>query len=243
MLAIIGGSGLTTLDGLTLLESLNVETPYGATSAPIEKGVFAGRDVYFLARHGKNHGFAPHEVNYRANLWALESLGVTAIIGVNAVGGISAEMGPESIVIPDQLIDYTWGRESSFSSVGDVIHADFTFPYTQSLREQLLATAKEIELSVFSQGVYGVTQGPRLETAAEINKLEKDGCDIVGMTAMPEAILARELDLEYVNLSLVVNMAAGRSEGVITMDEIYRVLDIGMIHIRRLIAEAIKRIL
>lgn len=235
MLAIIGGTGLTALEGLTLKESIPVETPYGAASANIEKGELNGSPVFFLARHGKSHSLAPHAVNYRANIWALNSLGVTRIVGVNAVGGINARMVPESIVIPDQIIDYTWGRLSSYSEEGKVIHADFTYPYTEELRQQLVKAADKITANVFDGGVYGATQGPRLETAAEINRLEKDGCDIVGMTAMPEAILARELGMQYANVSLVVNMAAGRSEGLITMDDIQRVLDAGMGRVRELL--------
>ena len=239
MLAIIGGTGLTALEGLTLQDSIVMETPYGVPSANIEKGELNGSPVFFLARHGKAHSLTPHSVNYRANIWALQSLGVTRIIGVNAVGGINASMGPEVIVIPDQIIDYTWGRQSSFSEEGRVIHADFTYPYTEELRRQLFAAANKVSVSVCDSGVYGATQGPRLETAAEINRLEKDGCDIVGMTAMPEAILARELDMQYANVSLVVNMAAGRSEGLITMDDIQRVLDAGMGRVRALLSAVV----
>lgn len=236
MLAIIGGTGLTSLKGLALLKSVSVDTPYGAPSAEIEKGELGGSPLFFLARHGKKHSLAPHSVNYRANMWALHSLGVTHIIGVNAVGGIHPRLGPEAIVIPDQLIDYTWGRESSYSDVGNVIHADFTYPYSANIRSKLLLVAEERSIKVVDGGVYGATQGPRLETAAEINRLERDGCDIVGMTAMPEAILARELGVEYANVSLVVNMAAGRSEGLITMEDIQRVLDAGMVNVRELLA-------
>ncbi|OUR87919.1 methylthioadenosine phosphorylase [Gammaproteobacteria bacterium 42_54_T18] len=236
MLAIIGGTGLAALEGLTLEDSIVMETPYGVPSANIEKGELNGSPVFFLARHGKAHSLTPHSVNYRANIWALQSLGVTRIIGVNAVGGINASMGPEVIVIPDQIVDYTWGRQSSFSEEGRVIHADFTYPYTEELRQQLFAAANKVSVNVCDSGVYGVTQGPRLETAAEIDRLEKDGCDIVGMTAMPEAILARELNIQYANVSLVVNMAAGRSEGLITMDDIQRVLDAGMGQVRVLLS-------
>ena len=197
MLAIIGGTGLSELEGFEIEESIEIKTPYGNPSAAIEKGLLKQIPVLFLARHGKSHRFPPHAVNYRANIWALQSLGVTKIVGVNAVGGIPENMGPEVIVIPDQVIDYTWGRESSFSEVGSVIHADFTYPYTAEVRQLILAAAENAGVPVLDGGVYGATQGPRLETAAEIDKLERDGCDIVGMTAMPEAILARELDIQY----------------------------------------------
>lgn len=239
MLAIIGGTGLTALEGLSLQDSIAVETPYGVPSAEIEKGELNQAPVFFLARHGKTHQFAPHTVNYRANIWALQSLGVTEIVGVNAVGGINDSMRPESIVIPDQLIDYTWGRDSSFSEIGKVIHADFTKPYSDNLRQRFVVAANQVSIPINDGGVYGVTQGPRLETAAEVDRLEKGGCDIVGMTAMPEAILARELNIEYANISLVVNMAAGRSEGLITMEDIQRVLDAGMVNVRKLLAAVV----
>ncbi|MDX1696335.1 MAG: S-methyl-5'-thioinosine phosphorylase [Ketobacteraceae bacterium] len=239
MLAIIGGTGLTDLEGLDLTDEKIVNTPYGSCSAPLQFGKYNQVDVAFLARHGKGHTIAPHAINYRANIWALRESGVRSIIAVNAVGGIRKNYGAESVVIPHQIIDYTWGRESSYSEKGKVIHIDFTDPYTEELRE-LLIDAGELEgLTVHSQGVYGVTQGPRLETVAEVDRLERDGCDIVGMTGMPEAALARELDLEYACVSLVVNPAAGRSDGVITMAQIEQAIARGMGKIRRLIARAL----
>ena len=239
MLAIIGGTGLTDLEGLTLSDEKIVSTPYGDCSAPIQFGKYNDVDVAFLARHGKGHTIAPHGINYRANIWALKESGVTAVIAVNAVGGIRKNYGTESVVVPHQVIDYTWGRESSYSEKGKVIHIDFTEPYTEELRE-LLIDAGELEgMTVHSQGVYGVTQGPRLETAAEVDRLERDGCDIVGMTGMPEAALARELDLQYACVSLVVNPAAGRSDSVITMDQIEQAIARGMGKVRRLIARAL----
>lgn len=239
MLAIIGGTGLTDLDGLTITDEKIVFTPYGDCSAPLQFGQYHGVDVLFLARHGKGHTIAPHSINYRANIWALQESGVTSIIAVNAVGGIRKTFATESIVIPHQLIDYTWGRESSFSERGKVLHIDFTEPYTEELRE-LLIDAGELEgLSVHSEGVYGVTQGPRLETIAEVDRLERDGCDIVGMTGMPEAALARELDVQYACVSLVVNPAAGRSDGVITMGQIEQAIERGMGKVRRLIGKAL----
>ena len=228
MLAIIGGTGLTQLDGLVLIEEREIDTPYGMPSAPLQWGKLNNQPVIFLARHGQKHSYSPHEVNYRANLWALKEAGVTDIIAVNVVGGITASMAPGVLVVPHQLVDYTWGRASSFSEIGKVIHIDFTEPYTESLRQKLLMAAEKASIENESQGVYAVTQGPRLETAAEIDRLERDGCDIVGMTAMPEACLARELSLNYAGLSLVVNWGAGRSEGVITMDDIEHVLKVGM---------------
>lgn len=239
MLAIIGGTGLTDLQGLSISDEKIVSTPYGDCSAPIQFGELSGVQVAFLARHGKGHTIAPHAINYRANIWALKESGITSIIAVNAVGGIRKNYGTESIVIPHQIIDYTWGRESSYSEKGKVIHIDFTEPYSEELRE-LLMDAGELEgLLVHSQGIYGVTQGPRLETAAEIDRLERDGCDIVGMTGMPEACLARELSLEYACLSLVVNPAAGRSDSVITMEQIEQAIEKGMGKVRRLIERAL----
>lgn len=235
MLAIIGGTGLTELDGLTIDEQKTIETPYGATSASLEVGQLAGQKVVFLARHGKGHTLPPHQVNYRANIWALRELGVTGIVAVNAVGGINPAMGPEALVVPHQIIDYTWGRETSFSEFGKVIHIDFTHPYDEDLRDALTDAGEMQGYLIHSQAVYAATQGPRLETAAEINRLERDGCDIVGMTGMPEACLARELEMPYACLSLVVNMAAGRSPGIITMADIEKALDSGMSKVRGLL--------
>ncbi|HEX4938454.1 MAG TPA: S-methyl-5'-thioinosine phosphorylase [Candidatus Kapabacteria bacterium] len=237
LIAIVGGTGLTELEGLQITESLAVTTRYGAPSAPLEFGRFGQRDVVFLARHGKGHRLPPHQVNYRANIAALRDAGVTDIIAVNAVGGINSAMGAEALVIPHQIVDYTWGREFTFADEGNVIHVDFSFPYTESLRHGLLAAADKTGHFVHNRGVYAATQGPRLETAAEVDRLERDGCDIVGMTGMPEASLAREAGLNYACLALVVNMAAGRSDGIITMAEIELALKNGMGRVRSLLAQ------
>jgi len=236
LIAIVGGTGLTELEGLEKTESRVVDTRYGAPSAPLEFGRFGQQDVVFLARHGKGHSLPPHQVKYRANISALKSVGVTDIIAVNAVGGINPAMGAEALVVPDQIVDYTWGREFTFAEEGNVLHVDLSYPYDDALRAGLLAAGKKAGLKVHDGGVYAATQGPRLETAAEINRLERDGCDIVGMTGMPEASLAREADLKYACLSLVVNMAAGRSEGIITMEDIDRCLKTGMQNVRALLA-------
>ncbi|MBA57318.1 MAG: S-methyl-5'-thioadenosine phosphorylase [Pseudomonadales bacterium] len=237
LIAIVGGTGLTELEGLELTESRSVETPYGAPSAPLEFGRFGQKEVVFLARHGKGHTVPPHQVNYRANIHALKQVGVKDIIAVNAVGGINAAMGAESLVIPDQIIDYTWGREFTFADRGNVLHVDFSYPYSEALRKGLLAAAATLGINVHDGGVYGATQGPRLETAAEVDRLERDGCDIVGMTGMPEASLAREAELDYACLSLVVNMAAGRSDGIITMEDIERAIHNGMGNVRAILAQ------
>lgn len=223
-LAIIGGTGLYQFPGLDNVERRGIETPYGATSAPVVCGTVGGRPVAFLARHGEGHSVPPHRVNYRANLWALHSLGAKRVIGVNAVGGIRTDMGPRVVAIPDQIIDYTHGRITSFCDAdgAEVKHIDFSEPYTAALRHDLLAAASRAGIAVVDGGCYGATQGPRLETRAEIARLRRDGCDLVGMTGMPEAALARELDLEYACIALVANWAAGcGDEAEISLEEIF----------------------
>jgi len=223
-LAVIGGSGLYALAGLQHAARHAVETPYGAPSDAVLVGDFAGRRVAFLARHGEGHTLAPHRVNYRANVWALHHLGAQRVVGINAVGGIRADLGPRTIVVPDQLIDYTHGRLASFCDAdgAQVQHVDFSAPYTESLRQDLLAAAHAAQIPVIDGGCYGATQGPRLETRAEIARMQRDGCDLVGMTGMPEAVLARELALDYACLALVANFAAGcGDEAEISIDEIF----------------------
>lgn len=237
--AVIGGSGLYALAGLEHAQRHALDTPFGAPSAPIVTGDFAGKRVAFLARHGENHTLAPHRVNYRANVWALHHLGVRRVVGVNAVGGIRADMAPRSIVVPEQLIDYTSGRLSSFCDVegAPVQHTDFSEPYTASVRQQLLAAARAAGIAVIDGGCYGATQGPRLETRAEIARMRRDGCDLVGMTGMPEAVLARELGLEYACLALVANFAAGcGDEAEISVDEIFAHLAAATAEVPRLLA-------
>ena len=210
-LAIIGGTGLYKFPGLENVERRMLATPFGAPSDDIVLGTLAGKRVAFLARHGENHTLAPHRVNYRANVWALQHLGARRVIGVNAVGGIRDDMGPRVIAIPDQIIDYTHGRYDSFCDVegAKVEHVDFTEPYSVALRGKLLAAARGAGIAIIDGGCYGATQGPRLETRAEITRMRRDGCDLVGMTGMPEAALARELNLDYACLALVANWAAG----------------------------------
>ncbi|MDD2767181.1 MAG: S-methyl-5'-thioinosine phosphorylase [Methylococcus sp.] len=226
--AIIGGTGLTRLEELEILRRETVATPYGEPSSALTFGRLAGREFVFLARHGDPHTIPPHRINYRANLWALRQIGAQGIIAAAAVGGIGADMGPGRLAVPHQLIDYTWGRSGTFfeDELDHVTHIDFTQPYSEDLRRKLIASARG--LSVVENGVYGCTQGPRLETAAEIARMERDGCDLVGMTGMPEAALARELELPYAACAIVANWAAGKSEGEITMAEIERHLARGM---------------
>jgi len=224
--AIIAGSGLLSMPGLLIDETLHVDTPWGQPSGPVYCGRLKGVDVLFIARHGATHAIPPHKVNYRANIAALKQLGATHLLAYNAVGGICADCDAGSLVVADQVIDYTWGREHTYydGKEGSVEHIDFTFPYDEALRQVLITAANSAGVTIISQGVYGATQGPRLESAAEITRMERDGCDIVGMTGMPEVALAQEKTLPYASLSLVVNPAAGKASGPIGMAEIEQVL-------------------
>lgn len=229
-LAIIGGTGLTQLQNLKILRQETVDTPYGPPSSAITFGQMDKQEILFIARHGAQHTLPPHKINYRANIWALKQLGVSDIVAVAAVGGITPAMGPEAISIPDQIIDYTWGRSSTFfeDDLEAVTHIDFTYPYHQPLRQRIIEAAQQANVAITATGTYGCTQGPRLESIAEIKRLERDGCNLVGMTGMPEAALARELEINYANCSVVANWAAGKSEHLITMEEIEKTLKGGM---------------
>ncbi|WP_417662690.1 S-methyl-5'-thioinosine phosphorylase [Pseudomonas sp.] len=239
--AIIGGTGLTQLEGLTITAALNIDTPFGAPSAAVLRGEYAGREVLFLARHGHPHRIPPHQVNYRANLWALKEAGAQAILAVNAVGGIHMAMGTGHFCVPHQVIDYTSGREHTYfaGELDHVTHVDFSHPYDEALRSKLCTALTAEHCAFSSHGVYGATQGPRLETVAEIARMERDGCDIVGMTGMPEAVLARELALPYACLSLVVNPAAGKSNELITMAQIEQALVDGMDKVKAVLARVL----
>ncbi len=241
-LAIIGGTGLASLEGLEITGREVVNTRFGEASAPVVHGRLGGVEVSFLPRHGSGHTIPPHRINYRANVWALKKLGIEDIIGVAAVGGIAADLVPGTVVVPEQMVDYTWGREHTFFDEvdGRVEHVDFTRPYSEHLRRRLIDAAAAIELEIHEGGTYGATQGPRLETAAEIDRMERDGCDLVGMTGLPEAALAREVGLGYAHCAVVVNAAAGRSEGEITMARIEAALEIGMKRVRRLLESAVR---
>ncbi|KGM06471.1 5'-methylthioadenosine phosphorylase [Methylophaga thiooxydans] len=241
LMGIIGGSGLSRYPELVVSDVVVLDTPYGKPSAAITIGKLGESEVAFLPRHGDNHAIAPHKINYRANIHALSQLGVTDIIAVAAVGGITTDFGPGALAVPDQLIDYTYGREQSFYSDDFSVdkHIDFTWPYTESLRQNILHAATTSQLKVIAGATYGAVQGPRLETAAEIRRMARDGCDIVGMTGMPEAYLARELELNYATLAVVANWAAGIAEGELTMQQISETLADGIDNVRMLIAGVI----
>jgi 5'-deoxy-5'-methylthioadenosine phosphorylase len=242
MLAIIGGSGLTRLSTLAVAHREVVRTPYGEPSSALLFGQIAGRDTLFLARHGHGHTIPPHRVNYRANVWAVKARGATAILAVASVGGIRG-VAPGELVLPHQLIDYTQNRDASFFDGGDrrVVHVDFTHPYSPPLREKCLTAARQAGIALVDGAVYGAVSGPRLETAAEIDRLERDGATLVGMTGMPEAALAREQELPYVTIAVVVNHAAGRGESAqaISMDGIARVLETAMDKVRVLLEHVV----
>jgi 5'-methylthioinosine phosphorylase len=230
VLAIIGGSGLYSLgDDFELEEQALRATPWGDTSADILLGRWNGIPLAFLPRHGPGHRVPPHQVNYRANIWALKQLGVAQIIAVNAVGGV-----------PDQIIDYSSGREHTFFDGGDdqVSHVDFSWPYSATLRGILLEAGLQLGQPLLASATYGSTNGPRLETAAEITRMRQDGCNLVGMTGMPETVLARELEIDYACLALVVNWAAGVEDKIISMQEILANVEQGMRRVKALLLVA-----
>jgi 5'-deoxy-5'-methylthioadenosine phosphorylase len=241
-IGIIGGSGLTDYPGLIIHERKQVETNFGSPSAVLQLGKLDGVPVVFLPRHGDAHTLPPHKVNYRANIMALKQVGVKQIVAVAAVGGIAADCGPGVLAVPDQIIDYTHGREQSFFSDDFTAdkHLDFTWPYDAKMRENLLKAANNLDLKIKNGGTYGATQGPRLETAAEIKRMSKDGCDLVGMTGMPECYLARELDLPYATIALVANWGAGIESIPLTMEAIQDTLALGMDNVRKLLAAYVK---
>jgi len=239
MLAILGGSGLTQLSSLTETRRISARTAFGEPSSPLTIGRIGGREVLFLARHGDGHRLAPHEINYRANIQALKDAGAARIAAVATVGGIRREFGPGTLVVPDQIIDYTWGRAGTFFQGPDanVAHVDFTEPYCATLRRSILAAANACGETVADGGCYGTTQGPRLETAAEIIRMERDGADLVGMTGMPEAALAREARLAYATIAVVANHAAGKGDSAraISLPAIDAVVEQAMQRVRRIL--------
>ncbi len=239
--AIIGGSGLDKCPDFELVRREVVTTPYGDPSGTIAFGLLAGHEVVFLPRHGVGHTIPPHRVNYRANIWALKDIGIRQIFSVNAVGAIESNLANADIVIPDQIIDYTWGREHSFFDgfTDQVQHIEFTEPYSQALRLKLIESSEQLDFKVHMSGVYAATQGPRLETAAEVKRLARDGATIVGMTGMPEVALARELDINYAAVTMIVNMAAGLSDELISMEMIRGNLEVTIARVIELIGKSL----
>jgi 5'-methylthioadenosine phosphorylase len=239
MLAIIGGTGLNQLGNLKITHRQVMRTPFGEPSGPLTFGTINEHEVMFIARHGYGHTIPPHMVNYRANLWALRDQGAKRVIAVASVGGIRADLIPGTLVVPSQIIDYTNGRAFTYFDGREqsVTHIDFTLPYTESLRQSVLDAAHHAGETCVNGGVYAATQGPRLETAAEINRYEGDGADMVGMTGMPEAALARELGVEYATIAVVVNYAAGRgsSKQAIALDEIGTFAQPAMARVRKIL--------
>jgi len=244
MIAVIGGSGLSQLSNLEVTSRKVARTPYGEPSGPLTLGSMRGREIVFLARHGSAHRVAPHEVNYRANLWALKEHGVEQVVSVASVGCIRRDLSPGRLMLPDQIIDYTWGRGATFFEGADtpVTHIDFTEPYAATVRHRIREAAKACGEPLVDGGVYGATQGPRLETAAEINRMERDGADVVGMTGMPEAVLAREIGLAYAAIAVVANYAAGRGDSAraVSLERIYAVLDEAMSRVRKIIEKLVE---
>lgn len=219
-IGIIGGSGLYQISGLTITEFARIATPYGSPSDAYAIGDFSGRDFVFLPRHGSEHRVPPHKINYRANIWGFKELKVERIISIGAAGGIGRCTKPGMIIIPDQIVDMTSGRESTFYDGDDVVHVDFTEPYCPELRSSLFRAAENSGIELKRSGTYVCVNGPRLETGAEIKMFLKAGFDIVGMTAMPEAILAREAELCFVGINVVTNYAAGIAEKRLTTTEV-----------------------
>jgi 5'-deoxy-5'-methylthioadenosine phosphorylase len=242
-LAIIGGTGLTRMEGLTVTRREMVKTPYGAPSCPIVFGELGGQEVAFLARHGSTHRIPPHRVNYCANIWALNSVGIRRIVAVGAVGGIRSDCVVGAIVVPDQIIDYTSCRESTFFDGGEdpVEHIDFSYPYDETLRQALIEGARACKgITLVDNGVYGVTQGPRLETAAEIRRMANDGCTVVGMTGMPEATLAAELSIAYASCCVVINPAAGLNDRPVDTAALPAAISEAMVHVHQLLNQTLQ---
>ncbi len=242
--AIIGGSGLARLAGLQETRRQVVRTPYGDPSGPLTYGKLDGVDLVFLARHGYGHTIAPHDINYRANVWALKQSGVDGIVSVATVGGIRDAFGPGALVLPDQIVDYTFGRRNTYFEGADqpVTHVDFTEPYDEAVRTLLARAAAQIGETLAWGGTYGCCQGPRLETAAEIRRMERDGCDLVGMTGMPEAALARELGMPYAALAVVANHAAGKGDSrkTVSIAAINATVDQAMVRVRAVLSEFLR---
>ena len=239
-LGVIGGTGTQPLVRIGhgwRPATDSARTPYGAASAIPEIASTDSAEILLLHRHGKPPGFAPHLVNYRANMWLMKELGADAVVATYAVGAIAPNVRNADLLVPHQVIDYTWGRQHTYVEPGEIRHVDFTEPFDTDIRTRLISAGDGCDLTgqLHRHGVYGCVQGPRLETAAEIDRMERDGCTVVGMTAMPEAVLARELGIPYAGVCLVVNAAAGRGDGPITGAEIDAALKRAVVDVERLL--------
>jgi len=239
-IAVIGGTGMNRWPGLEVRRRVAADTPFGPPSAPLLEGRIHGVDVVFLARHGEGHKIPPHAINYRANVRALKDAGVEDVVAIAAVGGIARNLPPAGVAVPDDLVDYTWGREHTYSdgAHAPLQHVDFSTPYSPRVRAALVKAARQAKVRIVDGGVLGVTQGPRLETPAEIRRLKRDGCTMVGMTGMPEAALAAELGLHYASLAVSVNWAAGLGTGDIH-GEIEKFVAQGMAKVQAILAKAL----
>lgn len=236
-LAIIGGTGLSRLDGISVERREMVKTPFGAPSCPLVYGTLNGQSVVFLSRHGIRQSIPAHLINYCANIWALHSVGVRRVLAVGVVGTIDEKCKVGDIVIPDQIIDYTSDRTGSYDAEIPAVPAaiDFSYPYNDDLRQALIQGGKQAGVSVIDHGTYGAVSGPRLETVAEVRRMERDGCSIVGMSCMPEAALARELRVDYAFCAVAVNPAAGKGDGVINVADWANAIETGMVSARSLL--------
>jgi len=239
-LGIIGGTGSQPLARIGRgwrPATDSAKTPYGPASAIPEVGSTESGEVLLLPRHGSPPEFAPHLVNYRANMWLMRELGADAVVATYAVGAIAPDIRDADLLVPHQVIDYTWGRQHTYVEPGEIRHVDFTEPFDTRIRSGLISAGEECGLGgrLHESGVYGCVQGPRLETAAEIDRMERDGCTVVGMTAMPESALARELGIPYAGVCLVVNAAAGRGDGPITGAVIDAALKRAVVDVERLL--------
>ena len=239
MIGIIGGTGIYDTKNAEEIRKEVVKTPY--RDAPEIKIVsFEGKEVAFLPRHSKSHGVPPHKINYRANIYALKEIGVDRIISTNSVGGINESFAPGDVVIPHDFLDFTKGRESTFYD-DRVVHIDVSSPYCGEIRSALLKAAGPVS-NVFGEGVYACTQGPRFETPTEIKMIKTLGGDIVGMTGVPEVVLAREMQMCYGSLCIVANFAAGIKEDKLTATEVKDIVKKNEEILGEIIAHAVKGI-
>lgn len=244
-IGLIGSAGLMNYANLEVLQPEAKKTPYGDPSSLLTHGLLQGKEVVLLQRNSDAGTIPPHRINYRANIWALHEAGVKHIFAFAPVNSIRTDLTPGSLVLPDQLIDYTYGRPHTFfdDNFDGTRHIDFRFPYSELLRELVITTANDMDLSITDEATYGVCQGPRLATLAEVNRLERDGCDVIGMSGMPETILARELGIEYTSICFVTHKAAGRRASVtVAQDEIGNVLLNSLTGLRSLMEEVILKL-